>query len=261
MRIHPTGPEENRSLLKHLSVRIVALILVFLGPGLATPEDLTIVFRVRSLGEDRVATHYYSKSRGRCDQGDEATLVDLESGRILSLSMKKKQYSETTFPEIESAMTELSAQMEKAMAGIPDDLRRKMMGDALKEVTVVKGEARTVAGVTCQNYIATLGLKSRVETCAATGLQVPFETGHFRNLPLITAPIARGNSGINKLVEAIRGIEGLALASSTMIHLLGRRIETATEATELRSGPIAPGLFEAPAGFQKVESPFAAERR
>ncbi len=234
--------------------------------GLArTPEasasDLTIVFRVRGISEDRVTTHYYSVDHVRFDQGDEATVIDLQSGKIVNVSNSKKQYSETTIAEIEQAMTSVSAEMERAMAGIPEALRHKMMGDAGREVGLVAGESRTVAGSECRVHVATLGIKSRMETCAAVSLGLPFEPRHLRNLILITAPIARGNSGINKLVEAMRSIDGLPLASSTTINLLGRKIETATEATEIRRGKVAPELFAIPVGYQKVESPFAKTNR
>ena len=154
-------------------------------------------------------------------------------------------------------MTSVSAQMEKALTALPEGLRRKMMGDAAHEVTLTPGESRTVAGAACRVHTATLGANARMETCAATGLDIPFDPKHLKNLALVTAPLARGNAGINKLVAKMREIEGLSLASSTQFNLLGRRIETATEAVEIVKGPIKPATFDTPPGFQKIVSPFA----
>jgi len=225
------------------------------------PEGLTIVFRITGPEWERMATHYYTASKVRFDQGDQATVVDLRSGRITNISASRKQYSETTFAEIEQAMTSLSAHMEKAMAGIPEELRKKMMGDSARDVTVTKGEIDTVAGVACQRHLLSLGPKTRMEVCASVSLDLPFDKTHSRNLTLVSAPIAKGNSGLNKMVERLRGIEGLSLASSTVLTLMGKRVETTSRATEVRAGRIEDARFETPGDFKKVESPFAKMAR
>lgn len=240
-----------------MSALILALGTGLADPGTARAEDLTVRFKTNGPNGEQRATHYYSAERVRFDQGEESTVVYLDSGRILNISSRRKQYSETTFAELEQAMTSVSAQMEKAMAALPEGLRLKMMGDAGREATLTPGETRTVAGAACQIHVVTLGARARMETCAATGLALPFDRKHLKNLALITAPIARGNSGINKLVAKIREIEGLSLASFIWINLLGRRIESAAEALEIVREPIDPATFETPPGFQKIESPFA----
>ena len=252
-------------MLKKLNVPVLVLALGAVGPAASAAasaaEDLTIVFKVTGPGEDRGATQYFTPTRVRFDQGDEATVVNFADGRVLNISMKKKQYSETTFAEIEQAMTTVSAEMEKAMAGIPEGLRNKMMGDASKEVTVTKGETRTIAGVACQNYTVALSEKTRMETCVAASLVPPFDPKNFKNLTLVSAPIGRGNSGISKMVQKLREIEGVSLASSTSLSMMGKKIETATEATEVRKGPIDASVFDVPPGFKKVDSPFAKMAR
>lgn len=224
-------------------------------------DDLAIVFRVTGPDWERTATHHYSATKVRFDQGDQATLVDFTSGRIVNIWMKKKEYSETTFAEIEQAMNSVSAEMEKAMAGIPEGLRKKMMGDADRDVTLTRGEARTIASVPCQTYVVGLGEKTRMETCVATTLDLPFDRSHLRNLALVTGPVAKGNSGINKMVGKLREVEGLSMASVTVLSLMGRKIESWSEATEIRRGAIDPSTFDIPKDFKRVESPFAKMAR
>lgn len=251
----------------HLALLTGVLIVSAIGSRDAraqqTPsfEGVTIVFRVSGPDWEKTATHYYTASKVSFDQGDAATVVDLATGRIVMMSMTKKQYSETTFVEIEQAMTSVSAQMEKAMAGIPEGLRKKMMGDAERDVALTKGDIRTVASVSCQNYVVALGEKTRMETCAALAFDPPFDRAHLRNLALVTAPIAKGHSGLNKMVEKLREIPGLSLASSMALSLMGRKIETSTEATQIRRGPIDGAHFEIPQDFQKIDSPFAKMAR
>jgi hypothetical protein len=240
-----------------MSALILAITTGLMDSGAARAEDLTVVFKTTGSNGEQTVTHYYSADRVRFEQGEKATVVHLDSGRIVNISSRRKQYSETTFAELEQAMTSVSAQMEKAMAALPEGLRQKMLGDAAREVTLTPGDSRTVAGASCQVYTVTLGANARMETCAATGLEMPFDRKHLKNLALVTAPIARGNSGINKMVAKMREIEGLSLASSTELNLLGRKIESAAEALEIVKGPIKAATFDTPPGFQKVESPFA----
>jgi hypothetical protein len=174
----------------------------------------------------------------------------------VTISVRKKQYSETTFTEVEQAMTSMSAQMEKAMAGLPGGLREKMMSDATREATLTKGEARNIAGLPCQNYIVTLGEKNRMETCATTAIKPPFDPKNFRKLALATAPITPGSSPVNRMVETMRAIEGISIASSTFLSMLGKTIETTMEAAEIRKGPIGASTFDIPQDFKKVDSPW-----
>lgn len=219
-------------------------------------DDLTIVFRMAEKGGERVVTHYFTADRGRLDHGDLATIVDFTTGSVVSIHMKKRQYSETTFAEIERAMSSMSSQMEKALAGIPESLRNQMMGDASREVTITRGETRTIAGVECQNHIVTLGETMRMETCAATAIRPPFDPGNFRKLTLVTSPLGPASSGINRMVEKMRAIDGIAIASSNSLSMLGKTVENSMEATEIRRTPIDASTFDVPPGFKKVDSPW-----
>ena len=241
-----------------------SLLTALLGLAASSPtlaEDIAIVFKISDRNGVKTATRYVSATRACFDQGDDATIVDFATGRVLQVSRKKKQYSETTFAEMEQAMSSTSAQMEKAMEGIPEGLRSKMMGGAGREVTLTKGEIRTIAGLPCQTYNATLGERMRMETCVTDAIRTPFDAKHARDLVLATSPVARGDSGLNRLVEKMRAIEGISLASSTSLAMLGKTIDTAMEATEVRNGPIDASVFETPPGFRKVDSPFATTAR
>lgn len=235
---------------------ILAVLASLAASSPVPADDLTIVFRMAEKGGERVVTHYFTAGMGRFDQGDRATIVDFATGSVVTIHMKKRQYSETTFAEIEQAMTSMSSQMEKALAGIPESLRNQMMGDASREVTLTRGRTRTIAGVACQDYVVTLGETMRMETCAATALRPPFDPENFRNLALATSPIGPATSGINRMVEKMRAIEGIPIASSNSLSMLGKTVENSMEATEIRRGPIDASTFDVPPGFKKVDSPW-----
>lgn len=236
-----------------------SILAAFASLAVSSParaDDLTVVFRMAEKGGERVVTHYFTAGMARFDQGDRATIVDFATGRVVNIHMKKRQYSEITFGEIKQAMSSMSSQMEKALAGIPESLRNQMMGDASREVTIARGEARTIAGVSCQNYVVNLGETMRMETCVATAIRPPFDPVNFRNLTLATSPIGPASSGINRMVEKMRAIEGISIASSNSLSMLGKTVENSMEATEIRRGPIDVSTFDVPQGFQKVDSPW-----
>lgn len=224
-------------------------------------DDLTIVFKSMGARAERTTTHYYTADRARMDQGEVEIIVEFATGKVVHILNRKKLFYETTLEKIEEAMTSTSAEMEKAMAGIPEGLRAKMIGDAAGEITLAKGGRRTIAGATCQEFFVALGEKTHIEICAATDLTPPFDSRHFKDLPLATAPMGRGNSGISKLVRKLREIDGLILASSASLRLFGRKMDNSSEATEIKRGPLDPSLFDVPAGYTKVDSPFARTAR
>ncbi len=235
---------------------IFAAFLGLAASSMARGEDLTIVFKVVEKGGEHAATHYFTATRARFDQGDHATIVDLAAGRILNVSWRKKHYSETTFAEVELALTSRSAQMEKAMAGLPENLRDKMTGEDAKEVTLTRGPVRTIAGVSCQTYIVALGEKNRMEACVASAVPLPFDAKSFSRLALAEAPVAPGSYALNRMVQRMRAVDGISLASSTSFSMFGQTIATTMEATEIRKGPIDASTFDLPPDFKKVDSPW-----
>jgi hypothetical protein len=235
---------------------ILAAFLGLAASSMVRGEDLTIVFKVVEKGGEHAATHYFSATRARFDQGDHGTIVDLAAGRILSVSWRKKHYSETTFAEIELALTSRSAQMEKAMAGLPEGLRDKMTGEEAKEVTFTRGPVRTIAGVSCQTYTVALGEKNRMEACVTIAIPLPFDAKSFSRLALAEAPVAPASYALNRMVQKMRTVEGISLASSTSFSMFGQTIATTMEATEIRKGPIDASTFDLPPDFKKVDSPW-----
>jgi outer membrane scaffolding protein for murein synthesis (MipA/OmpV family) len=218
----------------------------------ASAEDLTITF---TSSDGAPATHYFSKDRIRMNSGKTDTIVEFASGKIVTIDNLKKEYSEMTVAEIDAAMQGMSAQMEQAMAQIPPQMRERMagmMGGAAAEVTVVKGASRTVAGYPCQSYTITMGASMTQETCNTTALAPPFDPANFQKLTRVSIPMMQG---MDKLVQKMSEIQGLALARHTTMSMMGRKIDTTMEATEVKKGAIPADVFAMPAGYKLVDSP------
>ena len=218
----------------------------------ASAQDLTITYR---MGDGQTASHYFTKDRVRMSTGRTDTIVDLASGRIVSLDNEKKQYFEMTIDEIEAAMKGASAQMEQAMAQVPPAMRaqmEKMMGGAAAEVTLTKGGTKTIAGYSCQLYTITMGQNVSQESCHTTAITPPFDPGAFKKLSRASMPMMQG---ADKFVAKLSEIQGLSLMENTTMSMMGRKNVVSMEATEVKKGPVPASVFDMPAGYKKVESP------
>jgi len=161
-------------------------------------------------------------------------------------------------------MEQARAQMESMPAAMRERME-KMMGGMAGEVTVTKGEAREVAGYSTQEYIVTMGEGTKMTLWNTTDLAMPIPTADLRKLASFTGPMAvMANNpmfkGFGQLAEKMKEIEGVTLADSTSVRMMGRGFESSREATEVRTGPIPPSDFDVATiagGYKKVESPLA----
>ncbi len=218
----------------------------------ASAEDVTITYKMH---DGSSATHYFSKDHIRFNDGRADVIMEFASGRIINIDNQKKQYSEMTIAEMQETMKAASAQMEQAMAQVPEQMRaqmQKMMGGAAAEVTVTKGATKTVAGLSCQSYTIAMGASMSQETCNSTAVVPPFDPGEFKKLAFTMAPMGQG---MDKLVSKMSEIQGMALSTHTTISMMGRKTETGMEATEVKKGAIAASVFAMPEGYKKVDSP------
>jgi hypothetical protein len=64
--------------------------------------------------------------------------------------------------------------------------------------------------------------------------------------------------GMGKMVEEMKKIEGMTIAESTSMKMMGRSSETSREAVEIKKGPISAAAFDVAAltpGYKKVPHP------
>ncbi len=246
----------------------VAVASVLAAPVLA--EDLTIVFKTTGGGSAGTTTHYFSSDKVRTGDAENETVMDYAAGKIVSIDHKKKEYSEITFAEMEAGlkaaaakMDEASAQMQQQMASMPPAMREKMeqmMGGAASAVTVTKGGTRQVAGYTCQDYTLAMGQAMAMKMCATTALQYPMDYRKFQALAGSAAAMANNPmfKGMGKMVEEMKKIEGLTIAETTSMKMMGRSSESSREAVEIKKGPIPAAAFDVAAltqGYKKVPHP------
>ncbi len=242
----------------HLAYRSLSrlgslLLLAGLAALPAAAEDLTIVSSVTTgkKGKTVTATQYLSADKLRSSDGTSDTITDLTSGRMIHVDHKKKEYWETTLAELRQQF----AEVEKMLDDNP--MMARMVGGAT-EVTVTKGSGtREVAGYVCDPYSMTIG-KLQFELWAARGLKAPDEYHDAKKMVYATmGPMA---SRFDKLYEEMKKIEGFPLRTEMDSKLMGMKLKSVSEATEVRKGPIPGDAFEPPAGYKRVKSPLEKKK-
>jgi hypothetical protein len=249
-------------------VRGTAALALILVPGLAAAQELTIV---QKLTQDKnppvVMTSYVGTDKVRWASADgNEVLAEPNAGKFTIIDHKKKEYSVITLQDLEAMAAEMEArmkEMEERTKNMPAGMREKlagMMGGAAAAVDVQKaGGGRTVAGYACQNWVVTVGNFSRTEQCVTTDLVLPAQTwenfqafsNRMRNMAGPTSKI------VDNLQEKMKQMNGLPLASTTNVSILGKSSTTTTEVTEVKKGPVPASAWQLPAGYKQGESPFA----
>lgn len=226
----------------------VLLALVFAAASFAGAEDLTIVSKVTpAKGSPTTATQYISATKVRTSDGQFDSIIDLESGKIVSVEHKKKRYYETSFAEMRGHFAELEAMLES------NPMLAQMIGQAT-EVRVEKGTGtREIAGYSCQQYNLAIGEKLRFTVWATPDLETPVE--YYDAQKMLYAAMGPIASRFEKMFEAMKDI-GFALSTEIDTKILGMEIHSVSEATEVRKGALPADAFTPPAGYKQAKSPY-----
>lgn len=222
--------------------------------GLSSAQDLTITYKVTDGG---TSTHYFAKDRIRVNSGRSDTIMEFATGKITTIDHQKKEYSEMTVAEIDETMKNMNAQLEQMLSQAPPQMREQMAkmmggGGGGGAVEVTKGTVKTIAGLSCQSYTIAMGAGMTQETCNTTALTPPFDAVSLQKMSRMTVPMIQG---MDKLVAKTSEIQGIPLLTRTTVNIMGNKTDNGMEATDVKRGPIADGVFAMPSGYKQVDSP------
>lgn len=215
----------------------------------AAAEDLTIVSNV-TLGKDKVlpSTTYISADKVRTSNGEQDSVVDYGTGKLVGIDHKKKQYYETSLQEMAAFFRQMEQVQGSPLGGL--------LGGAAGSVTVQKGAAtRKVAGYDCDQYILSLGDGMKFDVWAARELKPPAH--YFDAMKSPYAAMGPMGKSFEKMFEEMKKVQGYPLSLAMNAKMMMFKINTLTEATEVKKGPIPASAWEVPAGYKKTKSPFA----
>lgn len=237
------GRKEMKGTALTLVIGACALAFASAAPA----EDLTIVSTVdMGKGKTATTTQYFTAGKIRTGDGQTDTIMDVASGRMTMIDHKKKEYYEISLDDMAATLQKL----EKDMQGSPLAGMFKV-----QEVTVEKGtQPKKIAGYDTEHWILNMGEGMHWEMWAAPALQVPtqyYEASKSRYLAM--GPM--GRRFVN-MVDAMRKVKGYPLATRMSTKMMMMKMDTYTEATEVKKGAIPASAFEVPAGYKKKDSPF-----
>ncbi len=240
----------------------VAAVLALALPVAA--EDLTLTSKVTDQRGTRTKTSYMTSDKMRMSgqgPGDQDLVIDSAAQKMIFINTAKKEYSETTFAEMAQMQQQMAARMNamrEQMKGNPQGaaMMDKMMGPGgMFEVKVTKGTGgRTVAGYACENYTMTMGGMMTQELCTSTALKPPAAFFDMMKHAMGGGPMG---DRMAPMFEELKKLNGVPLASTMTVSMMGRDMKTTEEVTEVSKAPIPASTFAVPEGYTKVASPMA----
>lgn len=234
-------------LLRRALVAVAGLTLAAAG---VAAEDLTITSTVSGGKTNTIQTQYLTASMSRTQTGDQDDIVDYNSGRIVSVDHKKKEYYETSFDEMAAMFKQIEAQVAQMPAFL-----QKTMGGSVGAVTMTQGAApRRIAGYDCTQYMLAMGKDMTFEVWATPAIAPP-----VRYLDAMKRPYAAMGPAGRKFVamfDEMKKIKGFPLAFAMRYKIVGKSMDSLSEATEVKKGPIPASTFSVPAGYKKKDSSF-----
>jgi hypothetical protein len=233
--------------------------LILAAATAVSAEDLTIVSNFTAgKGGGSTSTQYMTSDKLRTSDGQTDSIVDFASGKITMIDHKKKQYSEMTAEEISAAFEKMNAQMkqmEEQMKNAPAFLK-KTMGGGAAEVKVAKGGAsKKIAGYDCDHYVATMGDTNKMEFWVTKAIKPPVQ--YYDAFKIQMSAMGPAGQTLGKAYEEMKKIDGYPLASSTTFKMMGMTLNSSSEATEVKKGPVPASAFDIPSGYKKGKSPLA----
>jgi hypothetical protein len=227
---------------------VLAFALAVLSAPLLAAEDLTIVSKVTVGDKSGTSTQYMTSTKSRTTDSQADSIIDFPTGKLTFVDHKTKTYWETTLEEMSAYMDKL----ERDMRGNP--MVASMFGGP-DEVSVTKGKgSRKIAGYECDDYTMKMGENFVFDVCAARGLQPPPQ--YYEGRKLSYASMGPMGKRFSKMFEEMKKLKGYPIALDMDADMGMVKINSTSEATEVRKGAIPAATFDLPAGYAKKPSPF-----
>jgi hypothetical protein len=188
----------------------------------------------------------------------EVMLLRIDKKIVYTVNAKEKQYSETTFNEIDTLLAKMvkktkaaSEQMKEQFKNMPEAQRKmmeQMMGGAGNEAPVVTkntGEKKKIAGYNCTKYVIMQGEKEMVTVWATPDLKE--FAGMRKDFEEFSKRIMGQMPGMGAAVEELMKLPGFGMETQ-----FGTMMTQVVTSMEKRTTPAAE--YVVPNGYTKVKS-------
>ena len=193
-----------------------------------------------------VRTRVYSTGRRmRLESGEApggpALVLRLDEGRGFRLDPEAKTASLVDLTRLRA-----QSQMDLSVAG--EALGATEEGAAR---TTPLRATKVVAGRTCRGFQIASPQASLEVYVADVGVGIEAFTDFLE--------WSGARQSLGALLDELRGLPGFPLETRVRAKVNGENVTTVTTVTKIELGPLAPALFEVPAGFRMVEGPAPLE--
>jgi len=249
--------------MKHTFSWLSILLAVGFASSQCVAEDLTVTSNVTTNGQpagtqtDYISGDHVRHSRAR----GEDMIIDLNSGTMTNIDMKKKTYYIMTRQDMLAMQTKLNERMSdpkvtQAMAAMQG------MSSSMAASTEVKktGVTRKVAGYSCEEWRISMGGMMNMTECVTSDFKYPAQT--WAALADFNASMrksmgsfgADANSGAD-FAEKMKSIKGFPVATTTIVEVGPVKTTTSSEVSEVSRAAIPASTWEVPAGFSRRDNP------
>lgn len=211
---------------------LLALALAAPLPQMSYEQTVKVTRDGRPAGSSS-ARVYWSGRRVRMERGDDALVLQLDTGQAFRLVPSQKVAVQLDVERLRSrAQLDLATASEALDAGENANVR-----------SAPSGPARSVAGFSCQPHRVRTATAT-FDVCVSTALPVGMEA--FTEY----LEWSGASDALPGLVEALRRLAGFPLETRARVEADGQVWETTSTITKLTLGPQPVTLFEPPAGWR-----------
>jgi hypothetical protein len=231
----------------------VAGLLLAAVPALA---DITVIARYTLMNGDTLTrASYYTSKQIRTTLPNGIELIYDEAGRRTALiDHLNHRYWEGPRQMADSIASAIRAERSQALQGLVAPEVRNSIYSALSDSVHQDqtGEARTIAGYPCNEWVLTAGSYLRQERWVARSLSMPNFGPEIEKVVLasVVDPVGRG---LMKLVLQARRVNGLTLAGMIRYHTPTQDGTMSWEALQVLSAKLPPETWAVPAGYERWE--------
>jgi len=192
----------------------------------------------------------------RSDQGDSSSvIIDGEKKVMFMLNHVSKEVVRMELGKLmdslDHALDSVAAEVDDKEAGEKVAEIAKAMQQGFTATVTPTGETKEINGYNCSRYDAVVSMSmmtTNQEIWATEDIEIDFDMYELANLGMqLQMP------GIEKMIEEMRKIKGVAVQTITTASMMGMNLRSTQDVLEVRTEDVPAGMFVVPEDYTPVK--------